>query len=87
MANTTTTPREPNEFQAISLAGEMYPHLAAYAEQHGASSTVIDGLWAMAHLVAYLCCSRGVDPQKARDGFVRALDYAIATAPPDETLQ
>jgi hypothetical protein len=82
-----TTLREPNEIAAIGLAAEMYPHLADYAKAHGAPSTVIDGLWAMAHLVAYLCCSRGVDPQKARDGFVRALDYAIETAPPEETLQ
>jgi hypothetical protein len=82
-----TTPREPNEENAIHLASVMYPHLADYSRKHGARTTIVDGLWAMAHLVAWLCCASGVNPQKARDGFVRALDYAIATAPPDETLQ
>lgn len=73
-----------NEEGAIALATAIFPHLESYAEEHGATSTVIDGLWALAHLVAYLLCSRGVDTDKARIGFLHALDYAIATAPEDD---
>jgi hypothetical protein len=72
---------KPDEEGAISLATAMYPHIADYAREHGASSTVIDGLWALAHIVAYLITSRGVDTEVARRGFLHALDYAIDTAP------
>jgi len=75
---------KPNEEGAISLATAMYPHLERYAKEHGASSTVLDGLWALAHLTAYLLCSRGIDTEIARKGFLHALDYAIKTAPPDD---
>ena len=73
-----------NEEGAIALATAIFPHLESYAEEHGASTTVIDGLWALAHLTAYLICSRGVNTDKALKGFLRALDYAIATAPPED---
>jgi len=74
---------KPNEEGAISLATAMYPHIETYAEEHGASSTVIDGLWALAHLVAYLIMSHGVNKEKARAGFLRALDYALDDTPHD----
>jgi hypothetical protein len=73
-----------NEDGAILLATEMLPHIESYAKEHGASSTVLDGLWALAHLTAYLLCSRGVDTDCARRGFIHALDHAIAMAPSDE---
>lgn len=72
------------EQQATALATAIFPHLETYAEEHGASATVVDGLWALAFLAAYLICSRGVNPDIARIGFLHALDYAIATAPPLE---
>ena len=74
----------PNQDGAISLATAMYPHIEDYAKEHGADSTVLDGLWALAHLTAYLICAHGVDKNKALRGFNRALDYALKTAPPDE---
>lgn len=69
------------EQQATELATALYPHIEDYAKEHGASATIVDGLWALAHLVAYLLCSRGVNTEEARNGFLHALDYAISTAP------
>lgn len=74
---------KPNEEGAIALATEMNSAIEHYADEHGASSTVIDGLWALAHLTAYLISSHGVDKDKALSGFQRALAYALSTAPSD----
>lgn len=74
----------PNEEGAIGLAASMYEDIEHYAEEHGASSSVIDGLWALAHVGAALMCSRGVNTERARAAFTRALEHAIATAPPDD---
>ena len=74
---------KPNEEGAIALATAMYSDIESYKDAHGASSTVIDGLWALAHLAAYLILSHGVDKAKARAGFLRALDYALDDAPHD----
>ena len=73
-----------NEDGAIKLATAMFPHIETYERQHGASSTVIDGMWALAHMVAYLLCAQGVNTKRGRAAFLRALDHAIATAPSDE---
>lgn len=76
-----------NEDGAIGLAGDIFPHLESYAEEHGASSTVLDGLWALAHLSAYLICSHGVNADAAKKGFLRALDHAIACSPPEDNAK
>jgi hypothetical protein len=73
-----------NDAGAISLAEKMMPVIERYEQEHGASSTVLDGLWALAFLSAYLLCSRGVNTKIARLGFIHALDHAIATAPPPD---
>ena len=75
-----------NEAGAIELASAVFPHIETYAKKHGDTSTVVDGMWALAHVVAYLICSSGVNETKARSAFIRALDHAIAHAPPDDEV-
>jgi hypothetical protein len=72
-----------NEDGAMSLVMEIFPHIERYSKQHGDASTVVDGLWALALLTSYLLCSRGLDTEVAKRGFIHALDHAIAIAPPD----
>jgi hypothetical protein len=68
-----------NREAAAVLANELFPHIEKHAKQFGASNTIIEGLWALAHIAAYLICSPGIDREKARRGFIKAIDLNIAT--------